>query len=234
MFSLILQLRQYSQTSTNGHLSTKSMFLFRCTVHLHSFSYFHIKYSFSISIFELFLLSALFNIRHECTTTLCSQLPNKIVQCSLQCFSSPWSWNFVYSRLKFQLCNKFLINQSNFLGTILGGETLCLFCTELTEFSPYSQDLQPISPRTILVLGQYCPDFTITSKQYSSCTFIRSKFPSALTRSPTFILLCFTLPILNRIGIEKGWNDCAPEKTDGQSAPSVFLLIDPPMLCKKV
>ena len=86
MFSLILQLRQYSQTSTKEqspvHFSVpvySPPSLFLLVSHKIFFFYF----------FELFVLSALFNIRHECTPTLCSQLPNKIVQCSLQCFSSP-------------------------------------------------------------------------------------------------------------------------------------------------
>lgn len=81
MFSLILQLRQYSQTCTNGHLSTKSTFLFQCTIHLHPFCYFHIKYSFSFSLNSFyFLLCLTSGMSVHLHSVVSSQKKN--VQCS--------------------------------------------------------------------------------------------------------------------------------------------------------
>ena len=56
-----------------------------------------------------------------------------------------------------------------------------------------------------------------------SCTFMSSKFPSALKGRANPGLLCFSLPILKKIGTTDGWYDLAPEYTEGQSVIPVAI-----------
>lgn len=144
---------------------------------------------------------------------------------SLQYFSSPWLWHFSINSSTDCVVISY---EPNFPGSVLG------------EIGPWSFLYRSRSTTVpnVKIFGarssaDYCPNLTLTSMQCSTCThtFISSRFPCALWRSPTLILLCFTLPILNIIGTESGLNDWAPVKIDGQSAPSVFILIAAPMLC---